>query len=448
MNEEKLRYLESLVRHPEETAMAEYKRALPFDPRTDFGAKLIKHIQGHANAGGGYLIIGFLEDAHKKLQHDPKLGEAVAKSYETTTMCQSVGRYLARGQRIELQVHKVTHEGQVYPIISVIGFRDNPYFCAKDFTGQDGKLILKEGDIYIRDVAAKTVRVAGPEHWRTLLKVALQQKQEGTLSQMRALLEGIGLTLPPRPSGTDREAGEVQQWLTAETAQMNHDRERSGVGHMGYLEVAHWSLKPVSFPDVAHLRDVAAKSTCRNTGWPIGVVLTRPDLSPKPTERGIRTSIRREEMFEGFDYWSLSKRGAFYFVRAFGEDAERNDRQRVFYFDRRIWEVAETFLHCANLYTNLQVEPTTEIEFEIAHHGLKGRVLASGNPLRAMWMDRLSCEADRTAWQKRVPLGLLQVNLRELVKEVLGEVFILFDYWKPVESVWESVIQEFLKSRV
>src|SRR2546422_840230 len=147
MDQERYAFLTTLVQYAEETATAEYKSGIAFDPTNDFGAKLIKHILGQANAGGGYVIIGFKEETAGKLIPDPAMDASVSRSYETTRLSQSVDKYLASGQRIELQVHKIEANSIIYPVISVQSFDDSPLFCGRDFKGQDGKPILKEGAI-------------------------------------------------------------------------------------------------------------------------------------------------------------------------------------------------------------------------------------------------------------------------------------------------------------
>src|SRR5215467_452495 len=196
MNAEKQQFLLSLVEYPEETATAEYKSGVAFNPSDDFGVKLIKHIIGQANAGGGYIVIGFKESTSGKLEADKGMSSSVSGSYETTRLSQCVDKFLASGQRVELQVHKVEKNTVIFPVISVQGFDDSPLFCGREFKGQDGKPILKEGAIYIRDVAAKTVIIAGPDQFRTLLRVAVGRRQSEALGQFRALLAEMGLSLP------------------------------------------------------------------------------------------------------------------------------------------------------------------------------------------------------------------------------------------------------------
>ncbi len=194
--------------------MAEYKSGIVFDPTDDFGAKLIKHIIGQANAGGGYIIVGFKEETSGKLTADPGMDASVSGSYETTRLSQCVDKYLASGQRIELQVHKIEANSIVYPVISIQGFEESPLFCGRDFKGLDGKLILKEGAIYIRDVAAKTVIIAGPDQFRTLVKVAVGRHQSEVLNQFRSLLAEMGLSLPSGVASSPNEMAEAkfQEW--------------------------------------------------------------------------------------------------------------------------------------------------------------------------------------------------------------------------------------------
>jgi hypothetical protein len=220
MDAEKQRFLTTLVQYPEETATAEYKSGIAFDPADDFGGKLIKHILGQANAGGGYVVIGFREETSGKLMPDSGMDASVSGSYETTRLSQCVDKYLASGQRIGLQVHKIEAQQIVYPIISVQSFDHSPLFCGRDFKGRDGKLILKEGAIYVRDLAAKTVIIAGPDQFRTLLNVAMTRRQSEVLNHLRSLLTEMGLSLPSGVAGSPDAASEAQfqEWSEKQRA--------------------------------------------------------------------------------------------------------------------------------------------------------------------------------------------------------------------------------------
>jgi hypothetical protein len=125
------------------------------------------------------------------------------------------------------------------------------------------------------------------------------------------------------------------------------------------------------------LSDVAQKAACHNTGWPMAVVLTKPELAPKPLKDGIRAVIH-STFHEMFDYWWLQRNGRCFLLRTLAEDSIGQGKNKVF-FEVRIWESAEALLHCARLYKELQVAPDAEINIAITHVGLLGRLLSAGD---------------------------------------------------------------------
>jgi hypothetical protein len=61
-------------------------------PNLRIDTKLIRHILGMANAGGGYLIIGFPEGANGVPQPDPNIAGDVIASYDPTSFSQIVSK--------------------------------------------------------------------------------------------------------------------------------------------------------------------------------------------------------------------------------------------------------------------------------------------------------------------------------------------------------------------
>ena len=74
--------------------------------------------------------------------------------------------------------------------------KTRPTFAAKGYVGSNSKPILQEGAIYIRDLAAKTVVVGGPDHWNAILKRGVAQKQTELVEHVRSLLAQLGLAIP------------------------------------------------------------------------------------------------------------------------------------------------------------------------------------------------------------------------------------------------------------
>jgi len=447
MDLEKLKFITSLLEYPEETAVTEYKSAILFDSKSEFGAKLIKHILGLSNTGGGYIVIGFQEDKNGKLLADPALTEEVSRSYETTRLSQSVDSFLSPGQRIELQVHKVPFGGRVYPVVSVQGFSGSPYFCGKEFLSTTTKPVLREGTIYVRDVAAKTVVIAGPEHWNLILKTAVTQRQTELLEHLRSLLGQLGISIPAGTPAVSPDVAKNQEWFESES-KAARSRLRELHPSSGLFELTHYAQGISTTWDQSRLVAAAQKAVARKTGWPIGMVMNKPEFAPKPTVFGIRVIIEAQDLF---DYWSLHKNGAYYFLRILDEDTDydlqRRGKKRWIYFDTRIWRVAEVLLHCSNLYRELELPPETPIVIRIVHSGLKDRFLGVANPMRMMHWDRKS-EEDEHVWSKTVPLGSIEATLGDLTREATRELFMLFEFWEPTEQIFGEVFNEFSRSKI
>jgi hypothetical protein len=216
----------------------------------------------------------------------------------------------------------------------------------------------------------------------------------------------------------------------------------------GAFEVEHYPVGTTRTWNQAELASGAQKAVCRNTGWPIGVVMTKPEFAPIPTAWGIRARIESGELF---DYWALEKHAAFYFLRRLDEDTDRDlDRRkekRWVYFDTRIWRVAETLLHCSNLYRALDMPPETPIFVRITHAGLNGRTLGVADRMRMMHWERSTSE-DEARWSQTVPLGSIEAALEDLTREATSQLFMLFDFWQAPEEAFMSVFGQFLKSRV
>jgi hypothetical protein len=447
MDAEKLRFVTTFIEYPEETALTEYKSAVGFESRSDFGAKLVKHILGQANVGGGYIVIGFQEDANGKLRPDSALTEEVSRSYETTRLSQSVDAVLGGGQRIELLVHKISLNGKVYPVISIQGFKASPYFCGRDYVGTNGTPILKQGAVYVRDAAAKTVVIAGPDRWNSILKHAVAVRHEDFLERLRSMLGQLGIEIPTPGSFPSKETQEQQRWYESESKSAYTLIETLHPG-TGRYEVFHNPQGVSDAWDQAQLLAAAQKSVVRKTGWPIGLVMSRPEFAPRPTASGIRAIVDAQQLF---DYWVLSKSGEFYLLRLLDEDSDNLFQNlgdtRWIYFDTRIWRIAETLLHCSTLYGSLGLLTDTPINIRIRHSGLKGRKLGVANRMRHMHWERHIHE-ESVEWSRTITLGSIESSLKDLTGEASRDLFVLFEFWQLTDQVFTEVFDEFAKSRV
>ena len=187
--ERDIRYIISLLENPVESDKTEYKRAIQFQENTDFSIKLVKHILGFANSGGGHIVIGFAEgNQDKVLQIDGALNNSIIKSYEVTRLCQYVNSILGTQDRIDINIIKAKYGDKTFPVIYIAPFVRRPFFCKRDVMLTNGEKALEEGTIYIRVAGAQTVKVAGAGDWDKLISQCVEAEYETFLTRAKNVL--------------------------------------------------------------------------------------------------------------------------------------------------------------------------------------------------------------------------------------------------------------------
>lgn len=445
--EQKIRILEGYLKYPGESPLVDYKAAIPFQEGSEFSHKLVKHILGMSNAGGGNIVIGYREDNSGIPRPDPQLTDKIVASYEVTRVTQFVNRFIRGEGKIDLLIYPVPHEGKLYPIIEVNEFKESPSFCKSSTS--DG--ILKEGFLYFRDSATRTIKIAGPSEWKQLIDICVRKKQDYVISHVKYLLKEVGVLRKPEVKVLETEET-VYKWIEKRREKIKK-LIRSTYGdkpEVGFWEITHWLPDFEKLFDQKTLLEVAEKSQLHNTGWPIGVVLYREDSKPKPLTEGIEASII-SKIFGGIDYWYFKTDGRYYFARTFEEDfrgdKSKEKTEKMLYFNIQIWRVAEALLHCVQLYNSLKLSPSEKIKMQISWFGISDKKLtASPSSMRHVF-PRKSAES-KAMWKKETTLAELSTKWKDFTIEAINKLFVMFDYFTINEKVAREIIDKFEKSRV
>ncbi len=245
-------------------------------------------------------------------------------------------------------------------------------------------------------------------------------------------------------------------WVKNENATAMKEMESSGFtqGFFKFIVQVPYGLNKI---DNASLLEIAQKSECHNTGWPIGVVLSKPEYKPVSIADGIRAVIKsrksffsKEEEYE-FDYWAMNNRGHFFFVRSHQEDTSNSQKaekeSRWLWFDIVIWRISEIFCYTSNLCTDLNLKQSDKIKLTLSYEGLRGRDLRVSSTRRAPFVAAKECTEDK--YEKDLELQVIDVmpKLKEHVYQIAKELFGLFDFYKPDRAVVDSIVDEFLNAR-
>lgn len=443
MLEREHEYLRDKLEHPAEARDTDYKAAVKFDEETDFAAKLVKHILGFANSGGGYIIIGYKEQPDKRPAPDPGMTNEIAASYDVTRLCQYVEKYLAGQDRIKIKIYKEEFGGGRYPIIRIGRFPEYPFTCTKDHISKsNGETILESGQIYIRTEGAMTLPVKAASEWRQLIRECIKASQE---------IEA------KRPT---EEQGDQWERLFSAWIKNENDNAMSEMTSAGFTEGFFKFIIRVPYDldqiDNATLLEIARKSECHNTGWPIGVVLTKPEYKPVPLANGIRAIIKGSrsiisDIGDEFDYWALNNRGHFFFIRSHQENAayrqELAKGNKFLSFDVAIWRISEIISYTLNLCTELNLKQSDKIKLTLFYEGLKGRALTASSPRRLPFITARESTVDKYEKDLELKVADIMPKLKEHVYQITIGLFGLFDFFKPDRAVVDSIVDEFLNSR-
>ena len=191
------------------------------------------------------------------------------------------------------------------------------------------------------------------------------------------------------------------------------------------------------------LLDAVRAAQVHTFGWPIGVVLeNRDEYRPRPVVDGIVAAIPIEDR-RSYDYWTLRLNGDFYLLKSLFEDMRTSDQ---IFFDTRIIRVTEALLFCSRLYSQLGIPDSTVVNIAITHRGLKDRTLTSAGTRPLHWERRTT--ENEVASQVSPSLAGIMPTIVQLVKELTEPLFLVFDFFKPDDSVYTGIVNNYVAGKV
>jgi len=201
--------------------------------------------------------------------------------------------------------------------------------------------------------------------------------------------------------------------------------------------------KPIRGPQ--ELNEAARRSEIKTFGWPIGVYLgNREEFNPRSRADGIVAEIAIEDR-SSYDYWAIRRNGDFYSLSSLFEDRQAPAQ---LFLDTRVIRATEGLLYCARLYSRLGVDPSSRVQFSLRFTGLKDRILTVMSPHRQSPFPKHRCVENEAGAEVSTFLQDIEVNIVSLVKQLLSPVFILFDFFELSDSVYEDLVNRFVRGEV
>lgn len=209
----------------------------------------------------------------------------------------------------------------------------------------------------------------------------------------------------------------------------------------GYMEVTA-QIDPPGNWSQSQLNEAMAASQISTFGGSVGVVLN-DNRRPRPTSDGVTAEVTSDSLGPVYDLWKVFKDGRFYTLMSLFEDGREKD---VVYWDSRVHRTTESLLFLLRLYRRLGASDTDDVTVTVRHAGLGGRTLKAANRLR-MTTSREGTE-DVSEATISASLSGLEAGLPACVQELLGPLFVLFDFFEPAPEIIRDIVEEYVKGRV
>lgn len=429
--------LADLLLDPRESLDVEVKGWLDLVGNEEHKATLAKAVLALANAGGGFVILGFTE---RDTGASPSSDRPSTLAGYSQDLVNAIVRNYAE-PAFHCSVHHVAHPTSgVHPIIGVPGGHRVPVRAKR--SGPYGQIVQQHG-VYIRRPGPRSEQPLTAREWDELFARCLDSRRDELLDRIRDLLTGRTSAEP-----TQSEHARLESWSRDCEELWRRKVEDRPADHPsrcphGFFTLAY-SLDGTTRPSLTDLLDIL-RGAPKLTGWNTWWVPTRQEIAPYISDGAIEcwigddTSADHEPRDSAHcDFWRVSPDGLAFLLRGYQEDGEHAARAgiapgTVLDPTLPIWRVGEGLLHSLYLATTLEADAVT---FAARYTGLQGRRLSQwASPLDFAWAAGVSKD-DALGLSTKVDVSALEATLVEVVQSLLSPLYERFDFTKlPPEIV-------------
>lgn len=263
---------------------------------------------------------------------------------------------------------------------------------------------------------------------------------ETTLTLVKAfdILRVVGLLDEPQENGAQerflRESFERWQTLTTDLPADSVARFPGGYYRIDYC--LEGELKQVS---LRAFEDILRQAITRYTGWPVFLMLTREDLTPREVDGAIEVWLKLEPLVERTfgndpshcDYWRAVPSGRLFLMRGYQEDGQETfPPGSVFDTTLPIWRLGEVLLHAERLAALMAKTDPADITIRLRalYTGLQGRQLRNwANPLSGMTLVGRPSRSDEVLLEAEIPAAGIKEHLAEHLLPLVSALYERFD---------------------
>lgn len=438
--------LQPLISEPREDLAVEYKTWLNLD-HEEAKATLAKACIALANHGGGFLVLGFNEQADSLSSIPRPAGDSPITQ---DSMNSIIRRYA--DPAFHCQLHTITHPttGVEHLVVAVPSDQSVPIISKRTCQGA-----IQQHRCYVRKPGPRSEEPQTAEEWRTLLRRCVQANREDLLSAIRSIVLGRAETEAATPDSReefdDFRTTSLERWRTVTNHLRSDAPERFP---NGYYEVAVHPTGSTAADTLSVLQErLSHARRIKLTGWTPFLKMSREEWRPYPIEDHVEAWIGRQtdettpRTPDLSDYWRASRKGQLYTIRGYTEDSITDRRSvqpgTIFDVTLPVWRIGE-ILHFAARFLE-KFENVRAVMINCHFTGLSDRTISSFD-LRRLINSRPCRQAEvRTAATVTVPQ--LEENVVEIVHQLLTPLYEAFDFYTLPRTLVEEELGKLRENR-
>lgn len=457
---------QELIDSPSESLSVELKQWI--DPDSSEGiAKIAKSALAFRNFGGGYLVIGFVNDTHAP--DTTNVPADVHSAFHLDKIQGLVSRYAS--ESFEITVSFPTRGKQAYPVIEIPPGVKTPVAAKADLIHDDKKLIAVN-DVYVRTLSSNntpSTSKIGWKDWPRVVEVCFENREADigrflrrhlssiNSKTLQELLDGLTQNSEQAPTTEKRAKDLLDEGETRfKTALSQRNIE---LPQHGTWEVALIINGPIGqFSANQDFLNLLSSTNPRYTGWPVWL-----------DSRGFRDAQSHPHVLDGgwealiillnagwsnhIDFERFDPQGCFYLRRALQDDISISERtpppMTAMDFTLQALRVAEALAVGIEFTKAISTDlEKTVATFALRWTRLRNRELDSwANP--AQYISPGGCaHQDMVVSTVTIPADIAISSLDVFVAKALGPLFEVFDGFSPGQAFYENLTKQLIERKL
>jgi hypothetical protein len=370
-------FIKRMIYRSYEGRNIEYKSSRPW--KEDIRERLIKQILAMANAGGGFLIIGYDERKGSDfIACRTGISEDEFKTWDVTNVNNDINNYCAPPIGIEVIKYQDKEEDKNYIILGIPSHERTPYICTKNKLNVKQDIILKKGALYYRTKKASCEEISEPDQYDELLQRCFLSRREDLIKAFEQILRGIQ---EKEPTSDLIDSIALMDTLKEHAEQNNPYRDKADFAYFEIIAFPHIGQLDIK-PDIA--RKSLKQASFSYRGWPfIFYFIDVPELLPQHSNTKIYSVVAHPFYKNEFYYWAFYYNRGIFYSRNMTRESCQNRPKDFFIWDNAKL-IGEAILSLGRLYSGLEIPLDTKIEVNIRYSPANGmRAMRSDTAIRA-----------------------------------------------------------------